>query len=47
MPLADVDLSSLPQEFNAAVEAIRSKVPKELARPQWGIIWYALEASPL
>ena len=34
-----IDLASLPDAFGSAVQAVRSKVPKELANPQWGIIW--------
>lgn len=33
-----VDLTMLPPNFSAAVSAIRSLVPTELASPKWGII---------
>ncbi|EST07394.1 Nucleoside phosphorylase domain protein [Kalmanozyma brasiliensis GHG001] len=33
-----IDLASLPEQFKAAVDAIRAVVPAELASPKWGII---------
>lgn len=37
--MSEIDLSTLAPQFAQAVEAIRSKIPAELAAPKWGIIW--------
>jgi len=37
--LPPIDLSKLPEKFQAAVDAIRKQIPKELQQPKWGIIW--------
>ncbi|SOV09604.1 related to PNP1 - purine-nucleoside phosphorylase [Ustilago sp. UG-2017a] len=36
--MSEIDLSTLPPRFAQAVEAIRSKIPAELAAPKWGIV---------
>lgn len=36
--ITDQVLSQLPKEYGDAVQSIRSRLPVELSKPEWGII---------